>query len=484
MGRLKIVRLALTVLVVLGVLAPATSAAALELSVELPLISLDVEVDLGVQSLEQIAWGEEGGPNASLDHIAEAIGADHLHDRGITGAGVGVALIDTGVAAVPGLEDVWIGPDLSLDSPVEEIRGHDLYGHGTHLAGIIASDRPDAPGIAPDADLVSVKVGAANGAVDVSQAIAAIDWVVQHKDEHNIRVLALAYGTDGTQDPRRDPLAHAVQTAWRNGIVVVVAVGNHGDTADAVVNPATDPYVIAVGAADTHGTASTVDDDIPSFSAPGTWARRPDLYAPGVGVLSLRTPDGYLDQTYPQARRDGELFRGNGTSQSAAIVAGAAALLLQDRPNLTPDQVKNVLTRSTIRLDNLLSGRGTIDVARASTTLPLLATQRHPVSRGDGTLEGARGSTHLGEGEDILDGERDIFGQPFDTAAWAAAATARTTWADGWWNGTQWTGTGWDGQAWNGWSWHGWSWHGWSWHGWSWHGWSWHGWSWHGWSWH
>lgn len=433
--------------------------------------------------LEATAWDQEG-TNAELRHIAQAVNADDLHRRGLTGAGVGIALIDTGVADVPGLEDVVRGPDLSLDSQFEEAYTRDLYGHGTHLAGIVASDRPDVPGLAPDATLLSVKVGAANGAVDVSQTIAAIDWVVQHRDQHNIRVLALAYGTDGTQDPRHDPLSHAVEVAWRHGIVVLVAAGNHGASHDALVNPATNPNVIAVGAIDTQGSGTRSDDEIPEFSAPGTRSRRPDVFAPGVGVVSLQAPGGHLDTHYPAARQDDGRFRGNGTSQATMVVASAAAMLLQDRPDLTPDEVKNVLERGSQSLNGLFSGQGLIDVEASRRLTPRRATQRFAPSIGDGSLEAARGSAHLGVDGEWLDDERDIHGQPFDSAAWAQRASAGTSWDDGRWNGAQWTDPEWADGRWTGPTWLGWSWNGWSWNGWSWNGWSWNGWSWNGWSWH
>ena len=489
MSRLRILAVSVLTVAMLATSIGPAAAIGLGISISLPEVDLAVDLDgldisLGLDlSAEELAWGG-GGPTATMAHVAEAIGADDLHTNGITGQGVGIAIIDTGVADVAGLEDTLRGPDLSLDAPVEGHYGVDDYGHGTHLAGLIASDRPDARGIAPDASLLSLKVGAGNGAVDVSQRVAAIDWVVQHRDEHVIRVLVLSYGTDGTQDPQLDPLSHAVEVAWDHGIAVVVAVGNHGQSSDPVVNPATNPNVIAVGAVDTRATTTTLDDRVPAFSAPGTPERRPDVFAPGVGIESLGAPGGYLDQTYPAARRDSQLFRGNGSSQAAAIVGGAAALLLQARPDLSPDDVKAVLARSATRLDNMLTGQGVIDLPRAVATPAVLTGQDHPASTGTGSLEGARGSTHLGEADDLLAGEVDVFGQPFDSSAWAQAATAGTSWQDGVWNGTRWAGTDWadgrlaavpwDGSTWNGWSWHGWSWHGWSWHGWSWHGWSWH----------
>src|SRR5688572_17445858 len=170
----------------------------------------------------------------SLYNIAEVVGAHDAYRRGLTGKGVGVALIDTGVAPVPGLTsgNVVNGPDLSFDSQQPGMAHLDAFGHGTHMASIIAGrDAPGAPssyldparftGIAPDATLVNVKVGASNGAVDVTQVIAAIDWVVEHAKDPgmNIRVITLAYGTDSVQSSTVDPLAFAVENALKKGIV-------------------------------------------------------------------------------------------------------------------------------------------------------------------------------------------------------------------------------------------------------------------------
>ena len=162
------------------------------------------------------------------------IGADDLWTAGITGRGVDVALVDTGVAPVQDLAGpgkVVNGPDLSFESQSPDLRYLDTNGHGTHMGGVIAGqDDGEFTGIAPDARLVSVKVGAASGATDISQVIAAIDWVVQHRNDDglNIRVLNLSFGTDGAQDYLLDPLTYAVDVAWRKGIVVVVGAGNRG----------------------------------------------------------------------------------------------------------------------------------------------------------------------------------------------------------------------------------------------------------------
>src|SRR5207249_6242881 len=139
---------------------------------------------------------------------------------------------------------------------------------------------------------------------DVSQVIAAIDWVVQHRTDNgmNIRVLNLSFGTDGTQDYRVDPLAYAAEVAWRKGITVVVAAGNSGYGTAQLNNPAYDPYVIAVGADDTKGTQSTSDDIIPDWSSRGDGTRNPDIVAPGKSIVSLRDTGSQIDLNHPEGR--------------------------------------------------------------------------------------------------------------------------------------------------------------------------------------
>ena len=147
----------------------------------------------------------------------------------------------------------------------------------------MTGDAANFVGMAPDARIVSIKVADALGHTDVSQAIAAIDWVVEHGDEDglNVRVLNMSFGTDGVQSYLLDPLAYAAEQAWHKGIVVVVAVGNEGFGTGKVNNPAYDPYVIAVGSNNANGTATTEDDVVSTFSNDGDGTRNPDVVAPG-----------------------------------------------------------------------------------------------------------------------------------------------------------------------------------------------------------
>jgi serine protease AprX len=412
-------------------------------------------------------------------------GASSLHANGHDGSGIDIAQIDSGVVPVAGFNQTGKlvhGPDLSFESQAESLIHLDTYGHGTHIGGIIASPQ----GMAPGSRLVSLKVADALGATDVSQVIAAIDWVVEHRTDNglNIRVLNISYGTDGVQSHEVDPLSYAVQRAWRAGIVVVVAAGNDGNAA-ALRNPAISPYVIAVGATDTKGTTATWDDVVADFSNCGTASRSVDVVAPGVSIRSLRSPGSYADQTHPDARVYNDYFKGSGTSQSAAVVSGAAALLLDQRPRLTPDRVKALLVETAIDVSasTRCQGGGTIDLATAASTRAPKAEQSHLPSSGLGSLHGARGTMVLVHNDVPLAGEQDIMGNPWNAELWVKLAANDATWSGGDWNGASWSGASWSGASWSGASWSGASWSGASWSGASWSGASWSGASWSGASW-
>jgi serine protease AprX len=413
----------------------------------------------------------------------EVTGASSLWDEGYTGQGVDIALVDSGVLPVEGLDapgKVVYGPDLSLEAngPAKNL---DTYGHGTHMAGImlgkdsaatsVSGNTSEFVGMAPDARLVSIKIADGKGQADVSQAIAAIDWVVenQHKDGLNIRVLNMSFDTDSTQSYVLDPLAYAAEQAWHAGIVVVVAVGNQGQSVLHVNNPATDPYVIAVASDSANGTADVSDDTISSFSNRGDGSRNPDVVAPGDHVVSLRDPGSYLDTQYPAARIGDRLFRGSGTSQAAAVVSGAAALLLSQRPDLTPDQVKALLTGTADKVPGASAteqGNGLIDLAAAAAApAPQNATQHWRLSTGLGSLEKARGSVHVSVNGRKVTGEVDIRGHSFNSARVAAGIRNHTNWSGLSWSGLSWSGLSWSGLSWSGLSWSGLSWSGLSWSG-------------------
>ena len=470
------------------------------------------------------SWGSSTYNGASdpysMQNITAGDGVQAWWKAGLTGQGVDVALIDTGVAPVPALSGsnkIVNGPDLSFESQDPSTEYLDTNGHGTFMAGIIGGNdgQPGGyRGVAPDSRILSVKVGAANGAVDVSQVIAAVDWVVQHRhdDGMNIRVINLSYGTDSLQPYTVDPLAFAVEQAWKAGIVVVTAAGNTG-IGTGLADPAYDPWVISVGAADTMGTPAIADDQPASFSAgilpgpPGT-GQSPTLLAPGAHMQGLRDPGSYIDQNNPSAELGDLYFRGSGTSEAAAYVTGAAALLLQKYPQLTPSQVKQMLVASTSNLKGAsrwAEGNGELDMNQLlKAPVPPAGPGPGPGpspgpgpghghghagpgglrwSTGTGPLELSRGNTHLTNNGVVLQGNQTIFGLPFDSAAMAALEAADNSWSGGSWDGSIWTGDSWSGNSWSGSSWSGSSWSGNSWSGSSWSGSSWSGNSWSGSSW-
>ncbi len=255
----------------------------------------------------------------------------------------------------------------------------DYYGHGTHIAGIIAGNgldgRGDYVGVAPRANLIDVKVMDDTGSGLMSDVVAGLQWVYDHRAEYNIRVVNLSLNSTAAESYHTNPLDAAVEILWFNGVVVVVSSGNSG--ANAVYPPANDPFVITVGAVDDKGTSSLSDDVVASFSAYGTpdGFSKPELVAPGQDIVSLlSSDDNNLSSSHPANKVDGpdgsQYFRMSGTSMAAPMVSGAVALLLQDEPNLTPDQVKYRLTatanKSWAGYDAAKAGAGYLDIYAAT----------------------------------------------------------------------------------------------------------------------
>jgi serine protease AprX len=368
------------------------------------------------------------------------------------GAGVGVALLDSGTVAVGGLDRpgaLLRGPDFSAEGGDEDLAGLDTFGHGTHLAGVIAGHDPlgGFEGVAPGARVISVKVAAADGVTSLKQVLQGMDWVREHRRSLNIRVLNLSLGTPEMGDYRRDLLAWAAERLWRDGIAVVASAGNQGAGARTLDMPAADPYVIAVGATDTQGTPDPADDRVADFSSRSD-ARGPDVVAPGTGIVSLRVPGSTLDTEFPGARVGDGFFRGSGTSQAAAVVSGLAARLLAQRPGLTNDQLKALLVAGAVDLSEPASadGAGRVDVARSealATPDARRARQTWPAAVPDlRRLFGREGEEELATGEAEWNGRR-----------WSGMKWNGRRWSGMKWNGMKWNGMKWNGMKWNGASW-------------------------------
>ncbi|MDQ3385115.1 MAG: S8 family peptidase [Actinomycetota bacterium] len=406
--------------------------------------------------------------------------ATTLSGAGVTGEGVTVALIDTGVADVPDLAGrvrPVVDPVTGRTAPCVDFSGEghcgDSYGHGTFMAGIIIGDGSASDGkfvgMAPGADLVSLKVAGRDGSSDVSTVIAAIQWAVANAERHGIRVINLSLGTDATQSWEVDPFNYAVERAWDAGITVIVSASNFGPAPGTIAKPGDDPWVVTVGAVDDRGTVATADDRLPDFTSRGPTAdgeAKPDIVAPGARVVSLRAPGSAVDEQLPGVI-DAHHRRGSGTSMATAVVSGGAALLLERNPTWTPDQVKEALRstaqRSGASDDPLAVGAGLVDLAAAdgSTSAPTTVDRAH--SSGLGRLDASRGSVRV-RSDDLLGTVLDstltaqlLLWDPagFTTGGWDSETMATSSLLVHRWRTTTWQGNSWQGNSWQGNSWQG-----------------------------
>jgi serine protease AprX len=414
----------------------------------------------------------------------KAIKADSAWNRGITGRGVTVAVLDTGVASVPDLAGrlVQVRDDVTgQTTPCKNLSGeldcNDRYGHGTFIAGLVAGNGASSggkwKGVAPEAHILSVKAAGADGAADVSNILAAIQWVVSFKDRYNIRVLNLSLGTDSTQNWRVDPLNYAVERAWAAGMTVVVSASNKGPNPGTITKPADDPWVITVGATDDRGTAGVGDDRLPDFSGRGPTAHglaKPDVAAPGAHVVSLRAPGSTIDTRFPWYV-DGSYRQGSGTSMATGVVSGAVALMLQANPGLSPDRVKHALkatARDAASSDPMAVGAGVIDAnAAAFSAPPGVANQSLVLSTGQGSLALSRGSvqvqtdsllgTILGPVLGATLTAQLLLWNPggYTGSQWVPSDWYLSTWEVHRWYRVSWYGNDWPGNKWRGSTWYG-----------------------------
>ncbi|MFW2334633.1 S8 family serine peptidase [Ilumatobacter sp.] len=386
--------------------------------------------------------------------------AGQFAGQGATGKGIDVALIDTGVSLVPGLDEpgkVVFGPDLSMEGADPAVANLDRYGHGTHLAGIINGEHGEVLGVAPDSRVVSVKVAGAKGETSLAQVVAGIDWVIEHKNDNglNIRVLNLSLGVDGVKTNQGDIFSAAVERAWDAGIVVVAATGNRGNGHGGIDSPAISPYVIAVGAIESYDSAGAMDWMAP-WSSGGNEYRQPDVVAPGRSILSLRVPGSTLDQMYPTAVVGEQYFVGSGTSQSAAVVSGFAAAMLSRNPALTNDQIKFLFERLAADVvdGDLIDGSGKLEAGQSARYIGSAAkapVQDHPRAfpdKYDGLVTPSGATWSGGEWNGAT-----WSGGTWNGATWSGATWSGATWSGGSWSGATWSGATWSGATWSAGSW-------------------------------
>ncbi|MGB7981843.1 MAG: S8 family serine peptidase [Candidatus Nanopelagicales bacterium] len=299
--------------------------------------------------------------NTTVPTYRETVGASADLNAG---AGVTVALLDTGVAAdADGLGHVQ-------HVNVTDGPAGDGLGHGTFQAGLIAG-RGTFPGVAPGADLVDVQVADAQGNTSLSTVLAGLDAVA---DRGDVDVLNVSLSTDSPLPPSFDPLSRALERLWARGVTVVVAAGNDGPDRGTVSSPGDDPMLLTVGSLDEQDTTGRRDDDVAEFSArPDRRSKgKPDLLAPGVSLVSTSAPGSSAVTENPNAVIGDGYMRGSGTSMSAAIVSGAVAAVLDVNPGLEPNGVKALLTRTAYNLKGRDAGEGDggLDLAAAVAKAP------------------------------------------------------------------------------------------------------------------
>jgi len=328
------------------------------------LSDLENDPDVAYVSLDHAVKGMDEYTNAAMNVSA-------AWNAGYNGTGIGVAVIDSGIN--PNHIDIW---ERVLDH--EDFTGaseynssgslvYDTYGHGTHVGGIIAGSGYVSGGlyggVATNANLIDLRVLDQNGNGNDSNVVAAIQRAIALKKKYNIRVINLSLGRAVYGTYTKDPLCQAVESAWKSGIVVVVAAGNFGrmsldgsDGYGTIAAPGNDPLVITVGAMKTEGTLTRTDDQIASYSSKGPTTFdhvvKPDLVAPGNMVASLADLGSTLANNYSGnmvAGYSNDYFTLSGTSMATPAVSGAVALLIQAQPWLTPDQVKARLMKTAYK---------------------------------------------------------------------------------------------------------------------------------------
>jgi serine protease AprX len=372
------------------------------------------------------------------------IGADRLWNNVpyLQGQGIGVAVVDSGITEHPDFQVVNGGSRIltSVNFSSLETDMNDESGHGTHVAGIIGGGAVDGMrmGLAPKVNLINVKVSNNLGMSRVADVVEALEWIYYNKDAYNIRVVNLSLNSTVPEPYHLSPLDAAVEILWFNGVVVVVAAGNNGTGSGPVTlyPPANDPFVITVGAADGLNTPGIGDDRVPTFSAYGTTEdgfAKPDLVAPGRNIISAMLCNAArLVVDHPTHYVGPFYFRMSGTSMAAPMVAGSAALLLQDEPNLTPDQVKYRLMATANKnwagYSSTKAGAGYLD-----------------------TYAAVKSSTQTSANTGLLVSE--LLWTGTDYVTWGTVSWNSVSWNSVSWNSVSWNSVSWNSVSWNSVSW-------------------------------
>ena len=346
-----------------------------------------------------------------------------------------IAVVDSGVDAGSGAFGSRLLGQVDLASLSPNSDG-DGYGHGTFVAGIAAGAETGYAGVTPTAKLLSLDVMNDEGEATVADIVAACDWILQNKAQYNIEVANFSLHAMSRASVFFDPLDQAVEKLWLNGVTVVAASGNYavdGQQSDVPFAPGNDPFVITVGAAEIGDTISTADDTSAPWSAwgytPDGFAK-PDLSAPGRYLVGPVGPNAFLAVERPDHVTAPGYMQLSGTSFAAPMVAGAAAMLLAQHPDWTPDQVKGALMVSANATPAAAPGSlgvGELNVAAARAVTnppnPNAGLDQYVTTAADGTVS-------------------------FDSAAWQSDALSNPAWNDAAWASAAWASAAWASAAW------------------------------------
>jgi serine protease AprX len=396
----------------------------------------------------------------------QTLNLEKLHANGHTGAGVTVAVIDSGIGRHPDLAErltlplenstMLVTADTDLSDPQTYSTG-DPFGHGTHVAGIIGGDGTASAGhytgVAPEANFISLGVSDETGMAYESDVVEALQWVNDHMDQYNIRVVNLSLNSVVEDSYHNSGIDAAVEILWLKGVVVVASVGNKGPAGGhntAKTAPANDPFIIVVGASDEHATGDPGDDTLAPFSSHGTTEdgfERPDIIAPGYNIISALSPDSSWDEEHPErVGFEGQYIRLSGTSMSAPMVTGAVALLLQDEPELTPDQVKYRLLNTSPEiggypyLDIIAAVYGTTTESAYTGFMPHMLLAKMALI--------AYWTSENG-GEDVDWANVDWEAVNWDSVNWNAVNWNAVNWNAVNWNAVNWNAVNWNAVNWN-----------------------------------
>lgn len=402
-------------------------------------ISLDRPVESTGKGGSKGRPSGDGCTDCPLNTYLDTLDVRRVWEMGYDGSGIGVAVIDSGIATD---RDFSVEPG----SPFSRIRKQvgfnpnsfqttDFYGHGTHVAGIVGGNGDASGGaymgIAPKVDLINLKISDDTGMAYESDTVAAMQWILENKEQYNIRVVNLSINSVDEQSYHTSPLDAAAEILWFNGVVVVAAAGNKGPDNGynpVLASPANDPFVITVGASDEKGDAQRSNDIIASYTAYDETVDgfiKPELIAPGTNIVSVLASSSTWDVDHPDRLvLDKEYIRLSGTSMAAPMVTGAVALILQAEPTLTPDQVKYRLLNSAGRVGKAAY----LDVYAAVTAT---------------TTESA--NTGLVASQLLWTGDEPI--------TWSSVSWNSVSWNSVSWNSVSWNSVSWNSVSWNSVSW-------------------------------